>query len=435
MSDWSFSDLKIWDEKICTIADSYGLDWHPVNYEVCDYYEMIGHMSYFGMPSHYQHWSYGKSFERTHQMYNAGIEGLPYELIINSNPAIAYLMRQNHLYLQIMIMAHCVGHSDFFKNNRMFRNTMPDSIVSKFRNSRQRIQSYTENPNIGLERVEKFIDILHTIKFQTERNEKKRKTRKEIKSDLIEKINNDSSGKYDNIDINAHILEPDYDLLGFLLDYAKHLEDWQLDLIEVIRDESQYLIPQIRTKILNEGWASFIHYKIFHELDLPQGLHIPCLKSHNQVIRPHVGNINPYHLGFYLFKKIEEEKGFEECLFIREIHDDEAALRMYLDDKDCLELNLFSYSEKKKSHTIDEISDDDGWKKVKNDLIKGTGLNSIPVVCVADISKSGNLILQHDHDGRDLQLEYAEQVVEGMSELWPHQVKFFTIIEDEPWEI
>ena len=98
-----------------------GLDWFPIYYETCDYYEMIGHMSYHGMPSHYPHWSYGKTFERTHQLYNAGMEGLPYELIINSDPSIAYLMRENPMYLQLLIMCHCIGHSDFFKNNRMFQ--------------------------------------------------------------------------------------------------------------------------------------------------------------------------------------------------------------------------------------------------------------------------------------------------------------------------
>ena len=136
MSDWTIDDLKKWDEKIRKIAESYNLDWFPISYEICDYYEMIGHMSYHGMPSHYSHWSYGKSFERTHQMYNLGMEGLPYELIINSDPSIAYLMRENPFYLQILIMAHCVGHSDFFKNNRIFENTRPERVVAKMRNSK-----------------------------------------------------------------------------------------------------------------------------------------------------------------------------------------------------------------------------------------------------------------------------------------------------------
>ena len=106
MSNWDFNLLEKYDERICEIASSYKLDWFPISYEVCDYYEMIGHMSYHGLPSHYPHWSYGKSFERTHQMYNIGAEGLPYELIINSNPSIAYLMRQNPAYLQILYQCY-----------------------------------------------------------------------------------------------------------------------------------------------------------------------------------------------------------------------------------------------------------------------------------------------------------------------------------------
>ena len=133
MSDWNISDLEPWDEKICEIAKQHGLDWYQIAYETCDYHEMIGHMSYHGMPSHYGHWSYGKSFERTHFMYNAGNEGLPYELIINSNPSIAYLMKENQLYLQILIMAHCVGHSDFFKNNVTFKDTDPDHIIQRLK--------------------------------------------------------------------------------------------------------------------------------------------------------------------------------------------------------------------------------------------------------------------------------------------------------------
>jgi stage V sporulation protein R len=435
MSNWTFSDLKKWDEKVCALAEKMGLDWFPINYEVCDYYEMIGHMSYHGMPSHYQHWSYGKSFERTHQMYNLGAEGLPYELIINSNPSIAYLMKENPLYLQILIMAHCVGHSDFFKNNRLFSSTSPDSVVFRFRNARKRIQSYVENPNIGLKKVEKFLDSLHAIRFQTERNLLRRKAKKEIKKKYIDLINNDVSNKYKNFNLNKPLLEPDGDLLSFLVEYGTHFEDWQIDILNIVKDESKYFIPQINTKILNEGWASFWHYKLCHELDLPQEYHLPFLKSHNQVIRPHIGKINPYHLGFHIFKKIEKEKGIDECFFIRSTHDDAAALRSCLDIDDYRELNLFSYSTKKENISIDEISDEKGWKEVRQDLLFNTGLNSMPSVIVSDITRSGDLILKHLHDGRDLDLEYAERVVEKVQLLWPKDVKFFTIIEEESWEI
>ena len=199
MSDWSLKDLEKWDEKICKVAEGFGLDWFPIVYETCDYYEMIGHMSYHGMPSHYNHWSFGKSFERTHQMYNLGMEGLPYELIINSNPSISYLMRENPFYLQVLIMAHCVGHSDFFKNNRTFELTNPDNIVSSLRNAKKRIQSYIEDPSIGIEEVERVVDAAHTLQFQTYRYPQKyvsnKKKKEELKTFLI---NQSEAGK--NVD-------------------------------------------------------------------------------------------------------------------------------------------------------------------------------------------------------------------------------------------
>ena len=137
MSDWGLKDLTMWDDKICAIAKSHGLDWYPITYETCDYFEMLGNMSYHGMPTHYGHWSYGKSFEVQRQQYQAGMTGLPYELIINSNPCISYLMKENPLHLQILIMAHCVGHSDFFKNNRMFKHTDAANVISRFRNGQK----------------------------------------------------------------------------------------------------------------------------------------------------------------------------------------------------------------------------------------------------------------------------------------------------------
>jgi stage V sporulation protein R len=436
MNNWTFKDLEKYDDEICQIGIELGLDWFPIIYEICDYYEMIGHMSYHGMPSHYRHWSYGKSFERTHQMYNLGVEGLPYELIINANPSIAYLMRENPLYLQTLIMAHCVGHSDFFKNNRIFKTTDPDRTVLKFKSARDRIKKYIENPSIGIDKVENILDAAHSIKFQTERFGKKRLSNSKIKKSIIEKINNSSNASaYEDADLDRVPIDPDYDLLGFLIEHGDHFEDWERDIIDIVRTESSYFIPQIRTKILNEGWACWNHYRILHKLNLPQGLHIPFLKSHNQVVRPHIGAINPYNIGFYLFNKIEEKYGIEKCFSVRDTHDDVSALRIFLDQEDLEKLNLFTYSHSKKLVKVDDVSDVDGWKNVKNALIKNTGVSSIPHVFVDEIAENGSLILIHEHDGRDLELSYAESVVNQVSKLWPSGVKLFTVIEDETWEI
>ncbi len=436
---YSIDDLKVYDDKICKIAESYGLDWFPINYEICDYYEMIGHMAYHGMPSHYNHWSYGKSFERTHFYYNAGMEGLPYELIINSNPSIAYLMLQNDFYLQVLIMAHCVGHSDFFKNNRCFQNTDPETIVSKMRNAKRRIHEYSENPSIGTDRVENFLDSLHAVRFQTERYGIPRKNKQEIKKEEIERYNSykEKGILLDHKNLNRRLLRKDRDLLSFLLEYSRGYEKWQLDLIEIVKDESQYFMPQMQTKILNEGWASFWHYKILHELSLEDGMHVPFLKMHNAVVRPHIGGVNPYHVGFYIFQKLEREFGLDRCFEVREIHDDVSAIRLFLDEPDFRELNMFSYKREKNGDVfISEVSDHDDWQTVRDEMIKNTGVNTIPHIFVDRIEKDGSLVLKHEHDGRDLDLDYADNVVDHIRKIWNEgDVKLFTVIENDVWEI
>ena len=163
MSEWSITELQEWDDKICTIGQALGLDWYPIEYEICDYKEMIGHMAYNGLPTHYRHWSYGKSFDRIQTEYNLGMSGLPYEMIINSNPSISYLMTENPMPTHILTMAHCVGHSDFFKNNRMFSETGADTVIDRFKAAGKRVKKYMEDPSIGVEAVENILDACHSI--------------------------------------------------------------------------------------------------------------------------------------------------------------------------------------------------------------------------------------------------------------------------------
>ena len=436
MSDWTFKELEDYDRRIIEIAEGHKLDWFPIVYETCDYYEMMGHMSYHGMPSHYPHWSFGKSFERTHQMYNLGAEGLPYELIINSNPSIAYLMRENPLYLQVLIMAHCVGHSDFFKNNRMFSNTQPDIIVHRFRNARKRIQGYIEDPSIGIIKVEELLDAAHSIQFQTYRFPKEYIPHSVKKKEMIQKFKEqkERGGNVTAMNLDKVPLEKEYDVLGFLCEHAV-LEDWERDIVDIVRTESQYFMPQIRTKIMNEGWASFWHYRILHDLELPAELHLPFIKSHNQVIRPAIGSINPYHLGFHMFHDIEKRFGIEECFLAREACNDESFIRNYLTQQMCEDLNLFSYGRRKDNYVVEDVSDEQGWKEVKEDLIRQVGANTIPTIYVESVDKGNVLVLHHEHDGRDLEIGYAEKVIDHVSAIWKSEVKLLTTLEGEPFEI
>lgn len=428
--------LQEWDETLCKMAKEHGLDWFPLAYETCDYYEMIGSMAYHGMPSHYGHWSYGKSFERNHLMYNSGMQGLPYELIINSNPSLAYLMEENPMYLQVLIMAHCIGHSDFFKNNVTFKHTHPENIILRMRNAKRYIDQLIEDPSIGVEKVESILDSAHALSMNMPRRYTPYVKQKDQKSALVKDI---KSGLYDNHKYppNPEItpLEPEVNILAFLADCSPNLEDWQREIIKIVEEEAHYFMPQIRTKIMNEGWASYWHYRLMHELNLDGDMHIPFLKTHNEVIRPHPGSINPYHLGFHMFRKIEERYGLEECFIARESLNDESFIRQYLTQDDCEELELFSFSLQRDEYKVDDVADEIGWKNIKQDLIKQVGGNSIPIIMVDAVDEHNVLCLIHEHDGRDLELDYADAVVQHISNLWGDVVKLDTIIEDEPFEI
>lgn len=434
MSDWIVSDLQKWDDKICRVARDFGLDWFPIDYEIIDYQEMLGAMAYTGIPTHYRHWSYGKEYERTHTLYNMGQTGLPYEMIINSNPSIAYLMRENQLYIHILTMAHCVGHSDFFKQNRMFKYTNPDNIMDTFKAAAKYVRQLIEDPSIGIEKVERILDAAHAIKYQVPRYPGiKYKTREEWVASERLKQQKDPTYK---VNLKQFPHEPDYNLLSFISSNSRNLEEWERNLLLIVEENSKYFIPQALTKIMNEGWACTIHQKIINELNLPDGLHLPFIKLHNQVVRPHLGTINPYHLGFELFKKIINEKGFDEALLARETHNDITFLRTYLDQEFLMDQNLFSYSFKSayKSSTIDDIADEIGWEKIRDDLILNAGLNRSPVVFVMEMNKDHKLILVHEHDGRDLEVPYAQKVFNYIKELWGDEIILLSQIEGESWE-
>tara|TARA_R110002020_G_scaffold18964_2_gene65719 strand:- start:782 stop:2089 length:1308 start_codon:yes stop_codon:yes gene_type:complete len=434
MSNWTETDLMHWDEKIIRVAEDLGLDWHPIDYEIIDYQEMLGAMAYVGLPTHYRHWSYGKEYERTHTLYNMGQTGLPYEMIINSNPSIAYLMRENALHIHVLTMAHCVGHSDFFKQNRMFAETNPENIIDSFKSAAKYVRQLIEDPSIGIDKVENILDAAHSVKYQVPRYPGiKYKTRDELLA--LEKKKMSENVHY-NADLSKVPLRPQYNILRFIAEHSKALEEWERNLILIVEESSRYFIPQALTKVMNEGWACTIHYKIINELNLPDSLHLPFIKLHNQVIRPHLGQINPYHLGYKLFEHLIENHGFDEAMVIRESHNDITFLRCYADEEFLRKMNYFSYSFKKdnKAITIDDVSDEQGWEKVRNELINNVGLNRIPVVYVDAIEKNNTLSLVHEHDGRDLDLTYAKKVYQHLETLWGDEVRLVSQIENEKWE-
>jgi len=464
---FEIEELQKWDNTILELVDRFKLNCYPQEFEICDHADMLGYMAYSGMPSHYSHWSYGKGFERQKTMYDYGASGLPYEMVINSNPCVAYLMRDNTLLLQILTIAHVYGHNDFFANNFTFTSgTKAGHTLQMFKNNGQRINSYIEDPSIGLELVEETLDHAHALSFQVSKNLAIAKlSQEEQRQRLWEKAQGQddpwrdihAKKEYVAPDLSKIPLEPEENILEFIAQYNPYLPEWKKDILRIVDQQTRYFIPQMETKIMNEGWASYWHYKILNTLNLEQGLHMEFLVRHNQVLRPIPGGLNPYHLGFVLWHDIErrwnegdtgreltddrpkvdistldenETPGRKKIFEVRETDRDASFLRRFLTVDIMRELELFQHEKRGKERIITKVSDDESWHQVKETLIKNVGTGSIPVIKIedADYGKNRTLYLKHYHDGRDLQLEYAEHTLKHLKFLWEREVALETII-------
>lgn len=428
---YTFKELEYWNEKIEGIAKDFGLDYYPQEFEIIDYNDMLAYEVYLGMPARYPHWSFGKAYDRLKTLYQYNLTGLPYEMVINSDPCLAYLMKDNTLLLQILTIAHVYGHNDFFRNNRLFAtSTDAKYTIEMFKSHGDRIREYINDPSIGYNEVENILDAAHAIKLQRDRTVGVKKlTNEELKAKIIKDYksyeNNDvlkPREKKEIGNINKIPLEPEEDILGFITKYGD-LSSWENDIIEIVREETKYFIPQIETKIMNEGWASYWHYNILKKLDLPQNLYLEFLKRHNDVITPLEGRINPYYMGFKIFTELEEKYGREKIFEVRAMERDESFIRRYLTGELCLEMNLFQYGKKDKDYIIEEVSDEDGYKEIKNTLCSSCGMGMIPYITVSDMSPfNKTLILEHKFDGRELDMNYAVETLKYIVQLWQHKV-------------
>lgn len=412
MTDYSLRDLEDWNRRIEALVGASGLNCYEQHFELISYEDMLCYEAYIGMPSHYPHWSFGKSYERQRTFYQYNLSGLPYELVINSNPCLAYLMRDNSLLLQILTIAHVYGHNDFFKNNRLFRaETRADLTVETFKAHADRVRAYVQDPSIGPEKVERILDAAHALKLHIRRRGCPKPP--------------DRSGAIDERRqaVPERLTE---DLLGFLGEKGR-LEDWERDLVEIVRAEAYYFLPQIETKIMNEGWASYWHYTFLRQLELPQRLHLEFLQRHNLVVRPFDGKINPYFVGFKMFDHLLREYGLERALAIRAEDRDESFLRRYLTRELCAEMHLFAYESRGQAVVVSDVSDEEGWKAVRDILANSVGMSGIPTITVSGID-GGVLQLLHAFDGRELELQYAAQTLQYVSTLWGGPVTLQTII-------
>ncbi len=442
-------------EEITEIAKGFGLDFYPMRYEVCPA-DIIYTFGAYGMPTRFSHWSFGKSFYRMKLSYDLNLSKI-YELVINSNPCYAFLLDGNSLIQNKLIVAHVLAHCDFFKNNARFSNTNRDMVESMAASS-ERIRQYEIAH--GKEAVENFLDACLAIqehidpsllrpKLRWKRDGEEKSEKRENRSpyhdlwrlDAAETPAENGNGKQ----ARRFPPEPEKDLLLFIQEYASGLEEWQRDILTIIRDEMLYFWPQMETKIMNEGWASYWHMRILREMDLTEAETIEFAKLHSSVIQPSPTSINPYHLGLKIFEDIEERynnptkleqerfgrepgQGRAKIFEVRELESDTSFIRNYLTKDLVNKLDLYMFGKQGNEWVVT----DKAWEQVRDGLAATRVNGGFPYITVqdGDYLRMGELYLKHHYEGLELDTKYIEKTLPYVHTLWGKTVHMETVIEE-----
>lgn len=445
------------EEAIATIgakAQALGLDFFDMRFEMCPA-EVLYTFGAYGMPTRFSHWSFGKAYQRMKTQYDYNLSRI-YELVINSDPCYAFLLESNSLIQNKLVVAHVFAHSDFFKNNAWFRNTSR-GMVESMASSAERIRRYEFAH--GRQKVETFLDAAIALQEQVSpftRSRPPKDTHSEhLGGNRPEKARQPET-PYDDLwalgqpkeeetpVVKKFPEEPQEDLLLFAMEHAKHLEDWQRDIISIVREEMIYFLPQISTKIMNEGWASLWHARLMRELDLSNDEAIEFAAMHASVLQPSPMRINPYYVGMKIFEDIqkrwddpspeEREKygrpggeGLQKIFEVRETENDVSFLRNYLTRELVEELDLYLYRKVDDEWKIVEKN----WEKVRDAIVASMTNYGFPRIVVedADYNRAGELYLKHRYEDQELDVYYLEKTLPYVYALWGRPVFLETTID------
>lgn len=439
--------------EITEIATGFGLDFYPMRYEICPS-EIIYTFGAYGMPTRFSHWSFGKQFHKMKLQYDFGLSKI-YELVINSDPCYAFLLDSNSLVQNKLIVAHVLAHCDFFKNNARFRNTKRDMVESMSATA-ERIREYEELH--GKKEVETFLDALLAIEehidpslmrpklawtMEDEEEEEEIKAAATEYDDLWNLENKDAPKKSTAKRRKKFPPRPEKDIMLFIEQYSRDLADWQRDIMTMIREEMLYFWPQLETKIMNEGWASYWHQRIMRELDLTSGESIEFAKLNAGVVQPSRTSINPYYLGLKVFEDIEERydnpteemiklgikpgSGREKMFEVREIESDISFLRNYLTKDLVMREDMYLFQKQGKDYKIV----DKAWEQVRDQLVSMRVNGGFPYITVndGDYMRNGELYLKHWYEDIELDLKYLEKVMPYVHQLWGRSVHMESVME------
>ena len=468
--DWTFDLIEQYEYHIDRIAKDFRLDIYPNQIEVITAEQMMDAYASIGMPINYTHWSFGKKFIQTEQQYRRGQMGLAYEIVINSNPCIAYLMEENTITMQALVMAHaCYGHNSFFKGNYLFQTwTDADSIIDYLVFAKNYISKCEQKH--GEKEVEDILDSCHAlmnygvdrykrpqkISLQEERNRQKQRE-KYLQSQVNElwRTLPDSKASVEPQAIRFPE-EPQENLLYFIEKNAPLLEPWQRELVRIVRKVSQYFYPQKQTQVMNEGWACFWHYHILTQL-YDDGLvtdrfMMEFLHSHTSVVMqpeynsPYYSGINPYALGFNMFMDIkricqnptDEDRYYlpdiagkdwlETVHFAMQNFKDESFISQFLSPKLIRDFKLFAVEDDAQNPfiSVSAIHDESGYRAIKEKLSAQYNLsNNEPNIQIYNVDVRGDrsLTLRYIPQNGIPLAESKEEVMRHLHRLWKFNVR------------
>ncbi|NDY92694.1 SpoVR family protein [Ideonella livida] len=468
-SDWTFELIDQYHTVIAATARRFGLDTYPNQLEIITAEQMMDAYASVGMPVNYRHWSYGKEFIATEKSYRRGHMGLAYEIVINSNPCISYLMEENTLAMQALVIAHAAyGHNSFFKGNYLFRMWTDASAIIDYLVYAKHYVAECEQRH-GIDAVEEFLDSCHALqnhgvdryrrpskkplseelRLRREREEYAQRQVNELWRTLPRRAEDDLAEG--SPQARRFPAEPEENLLYFIEKNAPLLEPWQREIVRIVRKVAQYFYPQRQTQVMNEGWATFWHHKLLNTMyddgHLTDGVMIEWLKSHTNVVyQPKVGDrgysgLNPYALGFAMYTDIQricEHPTEEDRRWFPDLagtpwlpaldqamrnFKDESFIGQYLSPKLMRDFRLFAIrdDDKDKDLVVRAIHDESGYRELREALSRQYDLGQRePNIQVWNVNLRGDrsLTLRHtQHNNRPLD-DGAQEVLKHVARLW-----------------
>ena len=479
-SEWTFETIETYAREIGRIAkDKFRLDTYPNQIEIIRSDQMMDAYASIGMPVFYNHWSYGKHFVNVEQNYSRGRMGLAYEIVINSNPCIAYLMEENTLTMQALVIAHaCYGHNSFFKGNYLFRAwTDAEAIIDYLMFAKNYISQCEQR--YGVESVEVLLDSCHALmNYGVDRykrpapisaaEEQLRQQERELYiqqhlNDLWRTLPHRGREREEEHVAPNFPAEPQENILYFIEKNSPSLEIWQREIIRIVRKVAQYFYPQRQTQVMNEGWATFWHYTILNEMYdeglVSEGFMMEFLTSHTNVVMqpgfdsPYYSGINPYALGFAMMSDIrricenpteEDRRWFPDIAggdwlstldHVMRNYRDESFILQFMSPRIMRDFHLFALEDDDRKNTINvaAIHNDEGYRRLRETLSQQYNLShQEPDIQVSRVNLRGDrsLTLQHVLNNRRPLNNDVNEMLRHVHRLWGYDVHLHSIEVD-----